>query len=1253
MTRKRRKRKTVVRLAGVLIVLIVLIVLLPTILNLGVGKAIITGAINDRVQGTATIDRLRLRWFGAQTVEGLAITDAGGAEAVNVNTTLGKGLLPLLFGALDGAELAVDGTLRGDLRLDGSTSFADLLRSEEAIAGDGGADAEEAEVPRPRDEPFSLAGIPALSVQVDGLRIELTLRPDEPDEPGESDEAAQASRSAAVQTFVFNNLTGRAQYKPGGISDLHLTSATTAGDLVGSIDVEASAAGLFDANGVLTPSGATVSAGLSVDAVPILFTPDQGRIETLLLTASTDDLAERIDVSIGGEATLAGSESSELNGALTIVNPMRAGGGLNIGLDNTTGTITGRHVPSALFQPALADTHVRLSRDLGSSFDVTAEFSAGAEKETSISLAGAHATLDLAAVVASDGSIDGRRLEAKATVQRELLLELTGMAVEAPIPLEVVVNSFHLPRRTADGKIPLHGLAMQGGLSAAGPHAITLPVEPPMAVEVANIRIAVDTATLQEGIRIEGSADVDEGSVIFDEMVTSLFDEAGDLALAAATPVGRVEASALDGGRLAPLLGPSGAKPIVQGLLAGMVNASLQTARSQDDLQGDFSFHTDLVDATGSVVRRSGALHVAAGEATITVTPAVVAALQEESEEPIRLGGPAKAMITLEPFDLPGASYDEYALPDRPVEVKVALEDVQIEHPALEEPVLVRDVSAAIVARLGASPAWRANGEARLDRVIEKQRIAGLRFDLNAEGEDAMPRGTITADRLNVRQLEPVLGMSRDALAGWVGGEGAITAVLSGQTAARQVALRSDLPNLQGEMLLAMGEDAISIRADELRFNLQREAAEAMLNTSSEDEEAARITVTDDVPFTVSVQRLDAPLALIRGEPFEPGAVKIEAALDGGPLTLANADGVFSTVRELHIDARTEDLSEGIAFDLSGSTAAGAAQEPGVISIAGTVDGLLTEEKTLDAAGASLTMNATAERVPTVIADSILGLESLLVAAVGEEMSVSFRSKGFSQDAGWVDGRIDTTNGFLEGVVKGKERSLRSTQNRPIEGELEVTPPLRERLLARIHPVLADVRSVEHPVRFTVPQRLEVPLDGDVSRLKADLEIDIGAVEFDSGSMTLDLLRRFDTPEETIPGLIEPIISQIRKGVITYDRFAVHIGKYTLVYEGKVDLNTRTVDLRTELPLEALALTFEELEGYVDKIIVPLWTHGSFDDPKTEIHPDFDLLEAAAQAGFRGTLRNILKDRGLPGGEILDELLRRAEEEGGDRKKDD
>ena len=81
-------------------------------------------------------------------------------------------------------------------------------------------------------------------------------------------------------------------------------------------------------------------------------------------------------------------------------------------------------------------------------------------------------------------------------------------------------------------------------------------------------------------------------------------------------------------------------------------------------------------------------------------------------------------------------------------------------------------------------------------------------------------------------------------------------------------------------------------------------------------------------------------------------------------------------------------------------------------------------------------------------------------------------------------------------------------------------------------------------------------------------------MEFDSGSISLGLLNALNaTSTSTIPGHIEPIVARIRDGVVTYDRFTVRIDKYTLAYSGRIDLNTRTVDLRTELPLAGLAMS--------------------------------------------------------------------------------
>ncbi|MDY7107498.1 MAG: hypothetical protein SYC29_02570 [Planctomycetota bacterium] len=1255
MAGKRARRKVFLWFVGLLVVFVVVVALLPALLSLGIAPAIVTGAINDRVQGKASIDRLQLRWLGDQAVEGLTIIDAEGVEAVNVNATLGKGLLPILLGAMDGAELSVDGTLRGELRSNGSTSFGELFRSEELGAGAGESDAEKDEPPTRRDEPFRLAGFPAMDLRIDGVRVELTLDREEKEEDGQAGAVGEArgvdEPPPAVRTLVLESLTGSARYRPGGTSVLQLTSPTTADDLSGSLELEATATGLFDADGALTPSAAAVDAEFAVHSVPILFARDRGTIDALALSVSTDDLADRLEIAIDGEAALADGEPSMLTGSLTLSKPVRADGGVNAGLDNLAGTLTGRRVPSALLQPTLAKTPVTLESDLGKTFDVTAEFSRGAEKETTISLTGPQATIELAAAVAPDGAVDGRRLEAQAVVRRELVAELAGIDVGAPMTVNVVLDSFHLPARRG-GKIPLSELAFDGRLTMTESHAITLPVDPPAMIAISNIMIAARTTGLAKRIDIDGSVNLDEGTITLEQQVGGLVDAAGELALEAARPIGRIELTGLDGARLTPLLGKAGADPAVAMILAGDVSASLETSSEDEGLLGDLRFRTDTLDARGSAVQRGGTLRIASGEAIVTLTPALVAAVQEDSEEPIRLEAPAKAVITVRPFDLAGDFDSNYTLPETPIEATIALDDAQLAHGALEEPVRVRRLKADVAARLGAALAWSANGDAQIDRTDDGGRVSALAFDLGAEDDRPTPRGTITADRLVVRNLEAVLGLARDTLAGWVGREGAVTAVLSDDTTARRLTLRSNLDNLKGEMRLAMEKDAVSVSAEALRFSLGREAATSMLRPPTGDAKESAITVTGDVPFTASLKEFRVPLALTKGKSFDPKTVTIEATLEGGPLELANADGVFSSLRDLRINAKTEDLAQGIELTLTGSTAAPQAMKEGEISITGTLDGLVSDENAFDRGGAILTMTADAQRVPTVIADALLDLEGLLVAAVGEEMSVTFESKRFSPNTGWVDGRIETTNGFLEGIVKGREDSLKSTQQRPIIGELDVTPPLRDRLLEPIHPIFADIRSVEHPVRFTVPKRLILPLDGDVGRLKADLEIDVGPVEFDSGSLMLRLMRRFDTPEETIPGSIELIEAEIRKGVVGYERFAVHIGKYTLIYEGEVDLNTRTVDLRTELPLEALALTFEELEGYVDKIIVPIWTHGPLEKPKTEIHPDFDLAEAAARAGFRGVLRDILKDRGNPFGDILDDLLRRAEE-GGDGNRDD
>ena len=134
-------------------------------------------------------------------------------------------------------------------------------------------------------------------------------------------------------------------------------------------------------------------------------------------------------------------------------------------------------------------------------------------------------------------------------------------------------------------------------------------------------------------------------------------------------------------------------------------------------------------------------------------------------------------------------------------------------------------------------------------------------------------------------------------------------------------------------------------------------------------------------------------------------------------------------------------------------------------------------------------------------------------------------------------------------------------------------------------------------------------------------------------------------PQSTLAGHISPIKVDIKGGVIRYEPFTMKIDKHVLEWEGRVDLVEETVNMRTNVPLAALAHEFKELDSIADKLVVPLLVHGPIDEPKYEIDPEFDFAGAALDAGFRGKLNRVLEDEGIPLGDILGDIF------GGKKKK--
>ena len=644
-------------------------------------------------------------------------------------------------------------------------------------------------------------------------------------------------------------------------------------------------------------------------------------------------------------------------------------------------------------------------------------------------------------------------------------------------------------------------------------------------------------------------------------------------------------------------------------------------------------------------VRTPDALHVKQAHAALTLTPKLASTFLSNAETTIVLSESTTAMIDLEPFDLPQKGLYRYARPTKPILATIHLEDAILEEvPALVEPISLRDFKAKLTANLDTQD-YAVTGDAIVMRAAHDQRLTKLKFDVSANlAEDAVSiTGTVALDALQIVYLERMMGAAKGKLSDWVGRKGSVVARVNRSDAALATTLSVDLPYLNGDFAATLAGDLVSITCDTSTLTLQKGAVESAVNpkpTSKKDKDAERIfTVEADVPLALSIAQLRFPLAMLQDKPFDTTAVNIDLTLTGGSLQLVDEAGQKSGLSDLTINVTSNDLAKGVAFELTEAQMTGESADAGTIDITGKVTNLVSEQNVLQFDQRKLNLKAEVSDAPTHVADSLLGLEGLLVAAVGPKSGASFTASNFSPNSGAIRGKLTTTNGSIEGRIVGRDNALILPRKTPLKAELEITSPLRERLLAKIHPVLADIRTTEQPVRMSTGSGL-LPLDGDISRLKANIEITIGNVEFDSGSVTLGLLTILNASNaKTIPGRIEPIIAKIRKGVVTYERFEVIIDKYTLAYSGRIDLNTQTVDIRTELPLNALAVTIKELEGYADKIVVPIVTRGKFGNLENRIDPDFDIAKAIAEAGLTGLIKEGLGGKDLDLGKLLGDAL--------------
>ncbi|MHC4419631.1 MAG: AsmA family protein [Planctomycetota bacterium] len=1216
---RRRWRKALIGLGALLVVLIVLVAAAPTLVSLGLGQGAICGALERRVNGTVSCDRFGLGWLGPQSASGLTVTGTDGRTTARLDLGVNAGLLGLLTGRVGALEVDVSGALSGEVRRDGSTSFEDLLVRSRPGVDASGRPATKAEAPAP------LAGVPPTTVRIDGVSLEL-------------------KEAGADIAMSFDDLAGALEYEPGGPVRLQLAGTTAGGSAPGSLTIAATGENVFDRRGALTLDGAAVKIDVALERVPVLLSQRSTELTALRATVTSDDLADHLAIVVEADAAIDGAEAGRLAADLILEQPVQPDGTLSLDLGRITGNVTGRGVPTALLQGAFAGTPIDVARDVGPSLDIDARFSIDGGRDVSVTVVGDAVRVDFAGIVdAQSRSIGGRLLKVSAVVSPDLVAEVADLTIDRPARVEIDVESFSIPPWTGEFKSQLAGVAATGVLTFTAPVAVAREAS---SLVVESLGARFETAALREGLRLDGSAVVDGAEASFDVTASGFVGQDGSIDVSRAEPVGT---AALRGVRPATLsrLFP-GLKTYVTAGVTAPVDLTVATSGAVSALRADLEVAGSGHELALTAVRAGDLLRVTDARASLALTPALVAALQEGAEAPIALAEPARLEVGLEPFELPQGG----SLAEAPVRGRLDAARVVVQGLAdLQEPVALQDMTAEFSSRGGEILAITAEGSAGLRRVQPDAPVALVSFGATVRRTaDAfeVPQGELRLSEVTVANVEPLLGCAAGALSAWIGESGNAEMAFRADAGAYEATIKADFsPRLRGEFEAAADGDVISVTSGEATVSLSKRALQQRLAPPPTDGPAkpAGVKVMADLPLALHVRSLRLPRAPLSGRSFDPATADLELLLTGGPLVLMDPQLGGSSIEDLRIALSCDDLSEGLTLEIGGDVKAQGG-ETGALKVRGRLTGLVTDG-VMTPDTAELAMTATAHRIHSAVVDAVAGWQGLLVAAVGPSMNLDAEARRFSRTTGNLQVRVDTPNGWLEGRAVGRENTLRIHGTKPLEAELQITPPFRERLLSRIHPLLADIRTTEGPLQATLGGAV-IPLDGDVSRLRGDVELTIGLVEFDSGSVTLALLTLFNASNaETIPGEIEPIKARLRKGIVTYERFAVKIGEYTLVYSGQVDLNKRTVDLRTEIPLAGLAHTFRELEGYADKIVVPLVTRGRLGALKkedTQIDPDFDVAKAAAEAGIGGLLEDVSKETGIPIGDILDDIFKQKKD---------
>jgi hypothetical protein len=403
--------------------------------------------------------------------------------------------------------------------------------------------------------------------------------------------------------------------------------------------------------------------------------------------------------------------------------------------------------------------------------------------------------------------------------------------------------------------------------------------------------------------------------------------------------------------------------------------------------------------------------------------------------------------------------------------------------------------------------------------------------------------------------------------------------------------------------------------------------------------EGGGFTTPPDERIELAWRPTEAALRELLGASLAPGQSLKPVSADPFKLTVANLRVASDPRAEVELALPTlvfhdPQTDTSISVTGLGGTANIRPGEPPTLQIDGQVSRPDAEPAPLRATVRALTelgsdaepsfeLDVSGTGLPTPLVDALARANGLLVDIFGPRLDLVAHSPGIGPRNGSFHAELVSKKASTTVDGELKDGVLTTAVDQGLDASLGLTPLFSERVVGPLLPLVVDVEKPEgaDPCSFRVHE-LAYPLDGDLSRLDATVELELGEVVYRllpglEGSFKGDASkgRRRD---------VRPLTVRIVQGTAHYDGLPIDIDGHDIGFRGSFGLTDQRLALSADVPLAALGRDFaQKLERYGgDQLAIPVRVRG------TSLRPQLDVeWEGLIQSAAGSLLERWIRDR--------------------------